>query len=108
MTHYYVVYRHDFRKRVADVVNLHISRVSILPGSPSQGSDGKCQQVNYLVSGEVSQEKLRSVKTSDKMGVFKESKTCIPTGNTGLLLVPCRMLMSVMTAAVCLLRILRH
>ncbi|KTF72519.1 hypothetical protein cypCar_00041928 [Cyprinus carpio] len=100
--------RHDFRKRVADVVNLHISRVSILPGSPSQGSDGKCQQVNYLVSGEVSQEKLRSVKTSDKMGVFKESKTCIPTGNTGLLLVPCRMLMSVMTAAVCLLRILRH
>lgn len=29
--------------------------------------------------GEVSQEKLRSVKTNDKMGVFKESKTCIPS-----------------------------
>lgn len=46
-----VVYRYDFRKRVADVLNVHISRVSILPGSPSQRSDGKCQQVIYLVSG---------------------------------------------------------
>ncbi|XP_050951372.1 uncharacterized protein cusr [Labeo rohita] len=100
--------RYDFRKRVADVLNLHISRVSILPGSPSQGSDGKCQQVNYLVSGEVSQDKLKSVKTSDKMGVFKESQTCTPTGNTGLMLVPCRMLLSVMSTAVCLLWLLRH
>ncbi|XP_042605270.1 uncharacterized protein LOC109064071 [Cyprinus carpio] len=100
--------RYDFRKRVADVLNLHISRVSILPGSPLQGSDGKCQQVNYLVSGEVSQEKLKSVKTSEKMGVFKESKACTPTGNTGLMLDPCRMLLSFMTAAVCLLGLLRH
>lgn len=29
--------------------------------------------------GEVSQEKLSSVKTSDKMGVFKETKTCSPS-----------------------------
>ncbi|XP_056125745.1 uncharacterized protein cusr [Rhinichthys klamathensis goyatoka] len=100
--------RYDFRKRVADVLNLPISRVSILPGSPSQRSDGKCQEVNYLVSGKVSQEKLSSVKTSDKMGVFKESKKCTPSGKAGLMLVPCRMLLSVITAGVFLLGLLRH
>ncbi|XP_067272279.1 uncharacterized protein cusr isoform X2 [Pseudorasbora parva] len=100
--------RYDFRKRVADVLNLHISRVSILPGSPSQRSDVKCQEVKYLVSGQVSMEKLSLVKTSDKMGMFKESKTCKPIGNAGLMLVPCRTLLSVMAAAVCLLASLRH
>ncbi len=86
-------------------------------------------------SGEVSQEKLKSVHTSDKMGVFKESKACTPSkpelcdyniyiikcftldhleflsssaGNTGLMLVPCRTLLSVMSTGVCLLRFLRH
>ncbi|XP_052445283.1 uncharacterized protein cusr [Carassius gibelio] len=100
--------RYDFRKRVADVLNLHISRVSILPESPSQVSGGKCQQVNYLVSGEVNLEKLKTVKLSEKMGVFEESKACTPIGNTGLMLVPCRMLLSIMLAAVCLLGLLRH
>lgn len=46
-----ILYRYDFRKRVADVLNLNISRVSILPGSPSARPDGKCQEVNFLVSG---------------------------------------------------------
>lgn len=94
--------RYDFRKRVADVLNLHISRVSILPGSPTARPDGKCQEVNFLVSGEVSQEKLKSVKTSEKMGVFRESKACTSSGNAGMMLVPGRMF--VMTTAVCLLR----
>lgn len=35
--------------------------------------------VKCCFAGEVSQEKLNSVKTSDKMGVFKESKTCTPS-----------------------------
>ncbi|XP_051978260.1 uncharacterized protein LOC127639949 [Xyrauchen texanus] len=96
--------RYDFRKRVANVLNIPMSRVSILPSASSAGSDGKCQQVDYLVSGEVSQDKLKSVKTSEKMGMFKESKTCSPSGNTGLMLVPCRTIMIVMTTVVCLLR----
>ncbi|XP_051549839.1 uncharacterized protein cusr isoform X1 [Myxocyprinus asiaticus] len=93
--------RYDFRKRVADVLNIPMSRVSILPSAPI--SDGKCQQVNYLVSGEVSKDKLNSVKTSEKMGAFKESKTCSPSGSTGLMLVPCRTLPIIMTTVVCLL-----
>ncbi|KAA0712361.1 hypothetical protein E1301_Tti018635 [Triplophysa tibetana] len=95
--------RYDFRKRVADVLNLNISRVSILPGSPSARPDAKCQEVNFLVSGEVSQEKLKSVKTSQKMGVFSESKACTSSGNAGITVVSGRMLLIAMTTAVCLL-----
>ncbi len=86
--------------------------------------------------GDVSQEKLKSVQTSNQMGVFKESKACIPSkpwlcdcnininiecftldhldflsssaGNTGLILVPCMMLLSVMSTGVCLLGFLGH
>lgn len=88
--------------------------------------------------GVVSQEKLKSVQTSDKMGVFKESKACTPSkpwlcdcnlsinviiecftldhldflsssaGSTGLMLVPCMMLLSVMSTGVYLLGFLGH
>ncbi|XP_043079468.1 uncharacterized protein cusr [Puntigrus tetrazona] len=100
--------RYDFRKRVADVLNMDISRVSILPGSPSQASNGKCQKVNYLVSGQVSDEKLSLVLKSDKMGVFKESSICSTTGSTGMMLIPCRILLTATLAFLCLLGLLRH
>lgn len=43
--------RYDFRKRVADVLQVHMSRVSILPGALKPVPEGKCQQVTFLVSG---------------------------------------------------------
>ncbi|GLD60817.1 uncharacterized protein AKAME5_001268400, partial [Lates japonicus] len=67
---------YDFRMRVADVLQVNIAAVTILPGSPASAADGRCQQVSFMVSGEVSTELLGSVKTSEKMGVFKESDTC--------------------------------
>ncbi|XP_001343650.6 uncharacterized protein cusr [Danio rerio] len=97
--------RYDFRKKVAEVLNIPISRISILPGSPSSLSNGTCQQVNFVVSGEVSPEKLNSVKNSDKMGSFRETKQCSRTGNAGLILVPCWMSVFTLTTAVCLLRL---
>lgn len=43
--------RYDFRKRVADVLEVQVSRVSILPGALSTMAGGQCQQVTFLVSG---------------------------------------------------------
>lgn len=43
--------RYDFRKRVANVLEVHMSRVSILPGALSPTAGGRCQQVTFLVSG---------------------------------------------------------
>lgn len=96
--------RYDFRKRVADVLNLNMSRVSILPGSPSINPDGKCQEVSFLVSGKVSQEQLNSVKSNKRMGLFRESKACTSGVNTEMMPVPCRILLIVMTTVACLLR----
>lgn len=45
--------RYDFRKRVADVLEVQVSRVSILPGALSTMAGGKCQQVTFLVSGKI-------------------------------------------------------
>ncbi|KAF6723842.1 Cell surface superoxide dismutase [Cu-Zn] 6 [Oryzias melastigma] len=95
--------RFDFRRRVADVLQLETARVTILPGSPFtvQGSD--CLRVNYMVSGEVSAEQLSSVKTSAAMGVFKESDVCTKsTGGAGLLL-PGRLLLALMFSVAFLL-----
>ncbi|XP_029913310.1 uncharacterized protein cusr [Myripristis murdjan] len=89
--------RYNFRKSVADVLQVDVSRVSILPGSPLYTANKTCQQVYYLVSGEVSKESLDSVKTSEKMGIFKESESC--TRGAGLLLEPGRLLIGLMFAA---------
>ncbi|KAM9857297.1 uncharacterized protein cusr [Aulostomus maculatus] len=51
-------------------------RITILPGSPSSAANGRCQQVHFMVSGDVSSELLNSVKTSEKMGAFRESDSC--------------------------------
>ncbi|KAI3352959.1 hypothetical protein L3Q82_019532 [Scortum barcoo] len=67
---------YDFRSRVADVLRVETARVTILPGSPSSVDGGRCQQVNFMVSGNVNAELLKSVKTSEKMGLFKESDSC--------------------------------
>ncbi|XP_032385409.1 uncharacterized protein cusr isoform X1 [Etheostoma spectabile] len=94
--------RYDFRKRVADVLQLEIARVTILPNSPRSEVAGVCQQVNFMVSGDVSTELLQSVKTSKKMGMYRESDTCT-TGSAGPLLMPGTFLLCLMFAATYLL-----
>ncbi|XP_066510371.1 uncharacterized protein [Hoplias malabaricus] len=42
--------RYDFRKRVAGILDINMSRVSILPGALSPMPEGKCMQVTFLVS----------------------------------------------------------
>ncbi|XP_031720508.1 uncharacterized protein cusr [Anarrhichthys ocellatus] len=93
--------RYDFRKRVADVLLLETARVTILPRSPSFAADGNCQQVNFMVSGDVRTDLLQSVKTSEKMGRFRESDSC--TRSAGPMLMPGTCLLGLMFAAACLL-----
>ncbi|KAK9539887.1 hypothetical protein VZT92_002373 [Zoarces viviparus] len=93
--------RYDFRKRVADVLLLETARVTILPMSPSSAADGNCQQVNFMVSGDVRTDLLQSVKTSEKMGRFRESDSC--TRSAGPMLTPGTCLLGLMFAAACLL-----
>ncbi|XP_041838085.1 uncharacterized protein cusr [Melanotaenia boesemani] len=93
--------RFDFRRRVAEVLQMEMARITILPGSPRSVAGGKCQQVNFAVSGNVSTEMLRCVKTNETMGKFKESTSC--TRNAGLLVVPRTFLLGLMFAATCLL-----
>ncbi|KAM6940401.1 uncharacterized protein cusr [Xenentodon cancila] len=93
--------RFDFRSRVANILRMEIARVTILAGSPFPAADGRCQQVNFMVSGNVGAELLKSVKTNDTMGKFRESESC--TINAGLLVVPGSFLLGVMFAAACLL-----
>ncbi|XP_074538569.1 uncharacterized protein cusr [Halichoeres trimaculatus] len=93
--------RYDFRKRVANVLQLDMSRVTILSGSPFNAAVENCQTVNFMVSGTVSSNLLNSVKTSPMMGVYRESVTC--TGNAGLLLLPGSFLLYLTFAAACLL-----
>lgn len=84
--------RYDFRSRVADALQMEISRVTILPGSPLSAANGSCQKVNFMVAGVVSSQLLNSVKTSEKMGLFKESASCMTSGSAGVLLMPGRLL----------------
>lgn len=93
--------RFDFRSRVARVLQLETARVTILPDSPSSASEGRCQKVSFMVSGYVSPELLKSVKTSEEMGQYRESDSC--TRSAGLLLVPGTLLLRLMFAASCLL-----
>ncbi|KAM4750366.1 uncharacterized protein cusr [Anableps anableps] len=53
-----------------------MARVTILPGSPFFTEDGRCQTVNFMVSGNVSTDLLTSVKTSELMGQFREDTVC--------------------------------
>ncbi|XP_033966316.1 uncharacterized protein cusr [Pseudochaenichthys georgianus] len=93
--------RYDFRRRVAAVLQLETARVTILPNSSASSNpssaEGKCIQVNYMVSGDVSAELLKSVKTSEKMGMFKESDSC--TRSAGPLSMPGSFLLGLMLAA---------
>ncbi|XP_023276361.1 uncharacterized protein LOC111665549 [Seriola lalandi dorsalis] len=100
--------RYDFRRRVANVLQLEMARVTILPSSPLPAAGGRCQQVNFMVSGSVSTELLRSVKTSELMGMFRESDSCTdvtpsPPPSAVSPLVPGSFLLGLMFAAACLL-----
>ncbi|KAG7492597.1 hypothetical protein MATL_G00016460 [Megalops atlanticus] len=68
--------RFDFRSRVASVLEVHLWRVTVLPGALSSAAGGRCQQVSIVVSGDVSVEKLNSLKDDDRMGPFKQSDLC--------------------------------
>ncbi|XP_026160139.1 uncharacterized protein cusr [Mastacembelus armatus] len=93
--------RYDFRRRVAEVLQLETARITILPGSPLSVAGGMCQKVNFMVSGNVSTEILKSVKTSVKMGMFRQSDSC--TKSIALPLAPGGFLLGLMFAATCLL-----
>lgn len=86
--------RYDFRKRVADVLQLEVQRVTILASSPQTAVNKDCQKVNFMVAGNVNSELLKSVKTSDKMGLFKETASCLRAA--GSLLLPGRLLLVLM------------
>ncbi|XP_046899912.1 uncharacterized protein cusr [Hypomesus transpacificus] len=90
--------RYDFRKRVSEVLEVSMSRVTILSGSPRTSRD--CQQVSFMVAGEVAAEKLHAVKDSNKMGVYKQTSACSGSG----VLKPCRCAVVWMTAATFILR----
>ncbi|XP_041641888.1 uncharacterized protein cusr [Cheilinus undulatus] len=92
--------RYDFRRRVARVLMVSTSRITILPGSP-QASGSNCQTVVYMVSGDVSSALLSSVTTNETMGPFRESDVC--TRSAGPLLLPGGLLLYLMIAAACLL-----
>lgn len=46
-----VSHRHDFRKRVASVLQVDIARITILADSPSPVAGVSCQSVGYMISG---------------------------------------------------------
>lgn len=83
--------RYDFRRRVADVLNVTISRVTILPVSPRSAFNGTCQTVGFMISGNVTTQALMSVETSSLMGQFQGNDSCssagvqLAPGGTGLL-----------------------
>ncbi|XP_014855045.1 PREDICTED: uncharacterized protein LOC106925297 isoform X2 [Poecilia mexicana] len=79
--------RYDFRRRVANVLQAEMARITILPGSTNVTENGQCQTVNFMVSGDVSTTLLSSVKTSELMGPFKESTTCT-RASAGQLVLP--------------------
>ncbi|XP_042341844.1 uncharacterized protein cusr [Plectropomus leopardus] len=91
---------YDFRNRVANVLNLTTATVTILHGSPHTAANTRCQRVEYMVSGDVSAERLASVKNSEMMGVYRESETC---SFASRLLAPGTFLLGLMFAAACLL-----
>lgn len=92
---------YDFRRRVANVLQADMSRVTILSGSPFPAAVENCQTVNFMVSGTVSADLLKAVKTSELMGVYRETDTC--TRNAGLLLLPGSLLLYLTFASACLL-----
>ncbi|XP_062420638.1 uncharacterized protein cusr isoform X2 [Pungitius pungitius] len=90
--------RYDFRRRVAGVLRIETSRITILPPSPIAAAGGVCQRVDFMVSGSVSTDLLQSVKNSEMMGTFRESDTCT-TRNAGLRLMPGTFLLGMFAAA---------
>lgn len=78
--------RFQFRWRVARVLGMDVSSVTILPQSSGPAADSPCQTVSYMVAGQVSDEQLSSVRTSATMAEFRESDLC--TRSAGVLLVP--------------------
>ncbi|XP_023676080.1 uncharacterized protein cusr [Paramormyrops kingsleyae] len=98
--------RFDFRSRVAAVLDVDLWRVTILPDELSPVPGSTCQQVTFLVSGDVNKEVLNSVKDNEKMGPFKQSQACPKSGSSGRPEINGRLLMLIITAHIilCLLQ----
>ncbi|XP_061625414.1 uncharacterized protein cusr [Phyllopteryx taeniolatus] len=90
--------RYEFRSNVANVLQIETARVTLLGSSPTSVVEGRCQQVSFMVSGDVSTELLSAVKTSEQMGRFRESDECNPRSGAGLL-APTNILVSLMFVA---------
>lgn len=78
--------RFDFRQRVSESLRVEMPRVTILDELQSV-SEGRCQQLNYLIAGQVRQEDLANVQNDPIMGRFREASTCSSStsGAAGLL-----------------------
>ncbi|XP_061778731.2 uncharacterized protein cusr [Nerophis lumbriciformis] len=79
--------RYDFRRRVAEILEMDIQRVTILATSPIPVNNETCQQITFMISGEVDANLLSSVRDSERMGVFRETERC-SSRNSGQLLRP--------------------
>ncbi|XP_077462293.1 uncharacterized protein cusr [Stigmatopora argus] len=88
--------RYEFRTRVANVLQIETARVTILANSPTD--EGQCQRVSFMISGNVSDDLLNSVKNSELMGMFRESDEC-DSRSVGGLLAPANILVSLMFVA---------
>ncbi|XP_043911648.1 uncharacterized protein LOC122788835 [Protopterus annectens] len=68
--------RYEFRHRVANVLQLPLWKITIIPGGPTTVSGGTCQQVSFYVAGQVDKQKLDTIKDQEALGKFKSSSTC--------------------------------
>ncbi|XP_029949185.1 uncharacterized protein cusr [Salarias fasciatus] len=69
-----------FRRTLANFLELGFYRVTILPLSPISVAEGRCQQVNFMISGNVSADLLSSAQSSNQMGNFSSSSICRNSG----------------------------
>ncbi|XP_060698253.1 uncharacterized protein cusr [Hemiscyllium ocellatum] len=68
--------RYEFRKTVADALEISVWRVNILPGGPSAATVKECQNITFYMAGHVDQKKLDELDKEEKLGKFKASAKC--------------------------------
>ncbi|XP_077379676.1 uncharacterized protein cusr [Festucalex cinctus] len=95
--------RYEFRSLVGRVTRTETARITILGDSPKSENQG-CQRVSFMISGDVDEDLLNSVKTSELMGQYRESEVC-NNRSAGGLLAPKILLIALMLVAGRLLRV---
>ncbi|XP_057700243.1 uncharacterized protein cusr [Corythoichthys intestinalis] len=93
--------RYAFRNSIANVVRMETASVTILNSSIT--NEGRCQRVSFMISGNVSDNLLDSIRNSEMMGIFRESEECNSdddgSSSAGELLGPTNILVSLMFLA---------